>query len=1028
MAIKLLGFRGELPRVAAELLPDTAAAHTRNVRLTSGDLEPYDGPTTTADSLSPRGGDSFSPADIKTMRVFYDEDGTRRWLLSDHEISVAVGFQGGENQRFVYTVDDDDDEPPKITDFNLWFDAAVPSGYNLGLSLPPDDVILNGPPSATQPQPENYDQVAAGITDISTIEPTHVWRGPDNTARLTFAAPHGLRTGDVVSIYGFGTSELARADVDPQPTEDNFKELQRNYSLNGTNVGIIATDENTIEYPSFGEPIGSKTDPVDIKSTSTSQQGILFEKTGEFPKVELSGNPQVRTYVYTWVSPFGGESLPSPASVDFVVKEGQTVTIGNLPVGPPAGDDAGYWVRGIRLYRSVTTPTEQAYFLLKTLWFPNLVSAIAKGAGAKARGFDKFETLDAGNIRSDPYSDKLGVLTRFPHSLVEGDQVFFNTQYTTGSFTDFNNHGDRAFEVIEVVDQYRFVIDDPLGASSLRGNGVSTGDATLYYDASEGGYEFPNGGTPRPARKWSTAGFVDDFRLDSLSQVLESQDYDPPPKNMKGVKLAHNGMLMGFFDNVVCFSEPDTPNAWPERHRLTLESDIVALVPVSGFILALTVDYPYRINGQTPESMAFTKIDQYFPCESSRSVVEIKGGAMWASLFGIALYTPFRGMSLVTERLYDPDRWGREYDPKSITAVLYKEKYLAAYETPGAPGAAADRQRGSFLIDSSFTERDDLLFTKLSLWFKAVTVGRDGKLYYISNEDYSRAEQYPNADYKIKVFDDSGVPARYEWTSKVFVLDKPMALGAGKVEADSYLAPPTYQMWFGTVAEATRAKLLNSATTPFEEADLIAMLAEPGMDDVTSSVRYLNSNNEEALGTAIERLSFEWDSRPPTPGAEADDLVFASNLPGAPIWNNSNIDLYTDPGFTQGHVNVGQHPGNVSVTTSNGDIWRIRVDDRPTQDLVDGALYYGLISLSVLDVGLRAAAAAAAAAAGIKLSIYPNKTPVPVNGVGGITPADDRPFRLPWGIKTDTYQVKIEASSRVRRVVLAENPRALERN
>ena len=51
------------------------------------------------------------------------------------------------------------------------------------------------------------------------------------------------------------------------------------------------------------------------------------------------------------------------------------------------------------------------------------------------------------------------------------------------------------------------------------------------------------------ARYWGdrSYNFTDDFLVSGLSRVLDSEDNDPPPTGMKGIRAAHNNILIGIF-------------------------------------------------------------------------------------------------------------------------------------------------------------------------------------------------------------------------------------------------------------------------------------------------------------------------------------------------------------------------------------------------------------------------------------------------------------------------------------------------
>ena len=80
----------------------------------------------------------------------------------------------------------------------------------------------------------------------------------------------------------------------------------------------------------------------------------------------MAGNTQIRTYVYTWITPWDEESIPSLPSAEVYIKEGQTVTVSNIPQQKPSSPTQNF-VRGVRLYRTVVSAAATEYFLLLSL-------------------------------------------------------------------------------------------------------------------------------------------------------------------------------------------------------------------------------------------------------------------------------------------------------------------------------------------------------------------------------------------------------------------------------------------------------------------------------------------------------------------------------------------------------------------------------------------------------------------------------------------------------------------------------------
>jgi hypothetical protein len=86
-------------------------------------------------------------------------------------------------------------------------------------------------------------------------------------------------------------------------------------SFNATNVECTVTSTTTFTYFSPGFQIGSSGTPIAFTTA----------------KVDLGGLTQARSYVYTWYTPWEEESIAAKPSANLFIKEGQIVTVSNLP-------------------------------------------------------------------------------------------------------------------------------------------------------------------------------------------------------------------------------------------------------------------------------------------------------------------------------------------------------------------------------------------------------------------------------------------------------------------------------------------------------------------------------------------------------------------------------------------------------------------------------------------------------------------------------------------------------------------------
>ena len=720
-ALKLTSFLGIAPKIASELLPDTAAQIALNAKLDSGDLIPY--PQAVVAGYAGQSGA------IKTLyglrNPITNAVDFLSWLTN---VNVAIAtFNEDNNQRFYYT----GAGTPKVSDYTLATSGTTPypsSYYELGLPVP-----------TTKP--------SVSTTAFTTKTSTSFARDAGGIATLVTATPHTLRTGSVVTISGFtyisGTYNQAASTT--------ITVTIANHGLpNGSSVTLdftsgTATDgtftisnvtTNTFDITASVSATTSGSVNLDIRSFNVTNIEITVVNSTTFTysspgfqiattantngEVYLGGFNQVRTYAYSWYTPWEEESIASDPSNELVLKEGQVVTVTNLPSTKPSGNN---FVRGIRLYRTIPSATGTNYFRLNTLWFPIDLTRVER----------------ASNVAQ--------VKTEFPHNLSIDDQ-FKITNCDVGSF---NITGGI---VTEVIDDYTFEYSNP-GADE---SSTPVANGTLYYDVSQ----TPGTST---AQYWGDGGvytFTDDFNASLLLDALASDEYEKPPSDLAGLVATQNNVLAGFVANQVYFSEPNLPHAWPRSYVVTIEPDIVALVPIGGSLLILTKSFPYIIQGSDPAA-GFTaqRIDLQYPCLNAKSAVTLAGGVVWSTYDGLAFYSPFAGAQLISKFNYNNDTWTTDLDPSTIVATFYSDMYFATHST-GAFTFARDERLGGIFVN--------LNETFSATWYDVV----NNKLYYTSGT---------NGD--IYQWDElSQSPLTMQWKSKTFKTKDMINLGAGRVIAD----------------------------------------------------------------------------------------------------------------------------------------------------------------------------------------------------------------------------------------------------
>ncbi len=725
--LKISTFLGVAPKISPELLPETAAQTAHNCKLYSGDLLPYPQPVLAANS-----------GRLGTTRTLYalrnPSTNNPVWLAWSTNVDVAVASTTADNeQRFYYT----GDGVPKVSDYEDGASGLPPFPtlyYDLGLPLP--TTVLSTSAAAF---------IAKATSSVS--------RDSGSVATIVTSTSHGLRSGNTVTVAGFtgisGTyTQSASTTINVSVTAHGlsngaqvFLNFTSGTAVDGTYT-VTNAAANTFDVTASISTSTSGDVEVDLRGFNATSVEITVTNPTTFTyfspgfvistvtytdgSVTLGGLTQARSYVYTWMSGWEEESIAAKPSDNLYIKEGQTVTVSNIPNAKPSGNN---FVRGVRLYRTLASSSGTEYFRLATMWFPVSIDTMTRN-------------LDVVTVTNAIY----------PHMLSEGDRFKLSGVFPVS----FDITGGI---VTEIVNRYTF-------RYAQVGTNESGNGGTLYHDVSE---TTPTG----TARYWGDGGvftFTDDFDSLALNTILGTDEYDEPPANLQGLVTIQNSILAGFVRNQIYFSEPALPHAWPRQYELTIEYDIVALVPYGGSMLVLTVSYPYLVQGSDPANMSVQRIDAQYPCVSKPSIVTMDYGVVYATYDGLVVLSQTGGMQIVTKVLFESDTWQTTLDPDTIVASYYSTAYLASHSTGGFVFIQDDRIGGYFTtVDYSAT----------AAFYDTVA----GRLYYATG---SAGDIYE--------WDNLAQPSlSMTWKSKVITTKDMMNLGVVRVIADYTGVSPVWE-------------------------------------------------------------------------------------------------------------------------------------------------------------------------------------------------------------------------------------------
>lgn len=649
------------------------------------------------------------------------------WLTWTTDVDVVIASDTSDDeQRFYFT----GDGVPKVSTYDLATTGSEPypvASYDLGLPLPTVTPTTS----------------AASFAVSSSVSYA---RDSGNTATLV-TGTHGLRTGNIITVRAFVTGAAT--------------------DWNATNVFVTVVDSTTITYYN----------PGDTVTTVANTEG----------RIDLAGNTQVVTHLYTWITPWGEESIGSEPSAALFIKEGQTVTVSGLPTAAPAGDNL---IMGMSLYRTITSASGATYFKLSDLWFPVEAST------------DAWTVSLASNVATIDFGAH--------HNLSVGDR--FKTSGCADSTFDITGG-----TVVSVVDHetitYAKVAGDITSKSEATGTmfhdvaEVPTDSARYYGDTGGGGSD----------------DFTDDFDVANLLFSLTSSNYDQPHEDMIGITSGPNGILFGFFDNQLCFSELSQPHAWPIDYRITLADDIVGVEAVHGYILVMTESYSYRVSGNDPATMIVARIDTLYPCLSKKSIVNMGYAVVYATYGGLASWSPADGIGLVTKLIHDWTTWEDTVDPTTVVGQYYNDKYFCSHSTGSFMFEKNEKIGGNYVTIPHIFD---------SAWLDPAT-----------NNLYTTSSVEEDDIGTITEWDSSDNPLRpLEWKSKSLVTPVYINLGAARIIAD-------YDVTAEDAAAVVAANLTIAATntTLWTESEQLGTLNGPTDYQVSS----LDVNNRGEINSTI---------------------------------------------------------------------------------------------------------------------------------------------------------------------------------
>lgn len=420
------------PRYAPNVLPDNFAQYALNCKVHSGAIVPYrqsrfllDAPVAGAQSMYPMKTDTArywlmwtsdvdvtkSPAaDIGTGRIYYTGDGVPKVTDFNRATFATISHTTAINYSTLVTDDESTVECTATCTITLYNTPADGYAVLVSNTSASGTVTVNAPGGFTIDGGAST-TVAAGVAKMfkfagstsyaSSIPSTF----PYDYQELGVAAPVGALTVDYDILAKSGAYTVVGADagktIDCSATPWTLG-LTAAATLGADFMCVVrnkGTGDLTVD-PNGAELINNATTLI-IKS---GEVGVIACNGTAFAATVLTTG--FKAWVYTYVTAWGEESPPSPASNTLVHTSGQRMLVSGLPSSWTLPNDTRTRYSAVRLYRTNTGTTGTFYQLIAELPLPvsggNYTDATKNTALGAVLPSDEWEP---------PPEDMIGVVT-----------------------------------------------------------------------------------------------------------------------------------------------------------------------------------------------------------------------------------------------------------------------------------------------------------------------------------------------------------------------------------------------------------------------------------------------------------------------------------------------------------------------------------------------------------------------------------------------------------------------------------------
>lgn len=198
------------------------------------------------------------------------------------------------------------------------------------------------------------------------------------------------------------------------------------------------------------------------------------------------------------------------------------------------------------------------------------------------------------------------------------------------------------------------------------------------------------------------------YKSSDIGVPLPSLDWDLPESGMTGLVALPNGFFAAYKNNMLYFSEPFRPHAWP--YAMSFPNNIMGICADAQSLVVTTNTGASIVLGSLPSNMSQQKLPLPQAGIAQRLMVNLEGSVAYASADGIVLVQGSQSTMALSQKFYSREDWRATFASIADDARFgYTDGYLVMVSSQEAKGIIIRLDEAAGTL-TQFNETFDSMF------------------------------------------------------------------------------------------------------------------------------------------------------------------------------------------------------------------------------------------------------------------------------------------------------------------------------